>query len=84
MMFWSFFHIYIFCQFGEIVTGEFMELSEVIYQLDWYTFPPEIQRTLTTLLINAQQPVYFMGFGNIICTCETYKKVNFNFFFIFF
>lgn len=79
LMSWSFFQIYIFCQFGEIITGEFMKLGNNIYQSDWYTFPSEIQRTLTTLLINTQQPVVIVGFGNIVCTCETYKKVIFFF-----
>lgn len=74
-MFRSFSHIYIICQYGDILTGKFAELSETIYQLDWYKFPSEIQQILPTLLIGAQQPVFVEGFGNIRCTCEVFKKV---------
>ena len=76
-MFFSFFQIYIFCQLGEMVSGKFMDLSETIYQLEWYNFPPEIQRILIILLINTEEPVEFVAYGNIVCSCETYKKVIF-------
>ena len=59
-----------------MVTGSFADLNDAIYQLDWYTFPSEIQRMLPTLLMNAQQEVIIKGFGNMICKRETFKTVN--------
>ena len=59
-----------------MVTGSFADLNDAIYQLDWYTFPSEIQRMLPTLMINAQQEVNIKGFGNVLCTRETFQKVN--------
>lgn len=52
-----------------------MDLNEFIYNCDWDQFPSDIQRMLRIIMINAQRPVFFQGFGNILCTRDTFKKV---------
>lgn len=76
---WSFSLIFIFCEFGERASDGFDELDYVIGQLDWYTFPIEIQRKLPIVINIAQQPVVVRGFLNILCTREVFKKVSFQF-----
>lgn len=43
LMFWSFVQVFMFCDFGENVTGGFEALNDAILENDWYTFPIEIQ-----------------------------------------
>ena len=76
LMIWSFLQMFILCQFGEMVNSSFADLNDEFYQLDWYSFPSEFQRMLPTLLMNAQQEVVIKGFLNVLCTRETFKKVN--------
>lgn len=76
LMFWSFFMIFLHCNFGEIITNAFSDINEQLYQCDWYTFPLDIQRMQATILINTERPILLKGFGNILSTRDTFKRVN--------
>lgn len=75
-MLYSFGLICVYCEMCEEITSGFEEVADAIYQLDWYTYPLDIQRMLPLVLNYAQQPVQTIAFGNIPCTRETFKKVN--------
>lgn len=77
LMFWSFVQVFMFCDFGENVTGGFEELNDAISENDWYTFPIGIQRMFPIIMISIQKTVILRGFGNIPCTREAFKKVSF-------
>lgn len=79
LMFWSFVQVFMFCDFGENVTGGFEELNDAILENDWYTFPIGIQRMFPIIMISIQKTVILHGFGNIPCTREAFKKVSFFF-----
>lgn len=74
-MFWSFFHVFMFCDFGENLSNGFDALNSEICNRNWYSFPIEIQRLLPIILVSTQKPVQLLGFGNIPCTRETFKVV---------
>lgn len=68
-----------------MVTSAFSVASVDIFHCDWFLFPMNIQRMLPVIIQNARQPVYFRGFGNVICTREAFKGVAnlaFSYFFI--
>lgn len=75
-MFWAFTQMGIVCNFGEIMSNKFGGIDDTIYGCDWYTFPNDIQRMLPIILAGAQQPVILMGFANLTCTREAFKKVG--------
>lgn len=79
MVFWSFFVIYLFCELGERVSSQFDELSDAIYQSEWYEFPMDVRRVLPILMMAAQKQVVPRGFGNLLCTREFFKKVTISF-----
>lgn len=77
-VYWSFAFTLFFCEFGERVTSEFDELNDIMNQLDWYTFPIEVQQTLPIIIAAAQDPVIMRGFGNIECVRQSFKQVSAN------
>lgn len=74
---WSFIEIFLFCNFGEMVTQKYIEVNHAFFECNWYLFPIEIQRHyMPMILMNTQQTVILRGFGNIDITRETFKKVS--------
>lgn len=76
LSFWSFAIIFILCEFGGSLTCQYDEWIDIIYQSDWNTYPSDIQRMLSTVILAAQEPIVLQAFGNLSCTRESSKKVN--------
>lgn len=70
--------IYPVCELGQQVRNDFDEISTTIYQMNWYSFPTQIQRILPIILLGSQKPVQIRSFGNIETTRETFKIVFHN------
>lgn len=82
-VFWSFFEIFLYCEFGENVTSRFDDVYKAICESDWHSFPIEIQKNLPIIMVAAQHHVHINGFGNVSFSRQTFKKVaffNLNFF----
>lgn len=73
-----FVQIFLICDFGHKVCNQFIALEDSIYRINWYLLPIDLQRFLLIIMIASQKSVEIRGFGNISCTRETFKKVNFN------
>lgn len=65
-----------FCECGERVTKEFLEVNDRICQLKWYSLSIKMQRMLPNILLATQEPVVVQGFGNCSCTREAFKNVS--------
>lgn len=68
--------LFAFCHFGNKATESFLNLSIFIYRLDWYEFPPKMQKDLQLMIAISQENIYIQGFGNTRCTREMFKKVH--------
>ena len=75
----TFFYLFIYCELGEMVSKQFDLFNEKLDQCNWYAFPMKTQKILIIFITNAQQPTLFRGFGNILCTRDTFKKVSLTF-----
>lgn len=75
-MVWSFSMVAFYCEFSQMMWQKFSLFSEEVHQLDWYRFPIELQRLYLIFLLDAQQLAIVRGFGNILCTRETFKRVR--------
>lgn len=64
------------CELGQRVQQAFIECSDIIYQLDWYKFPAEIQQILPLIMNFTQQPINFECFGSTACVRETFRFVS--------
>lgn len=64
-----------YCEMGQQVTNSFGKIENTLTQMDWHLFPIETQRMMPMLLMVAQQPLEFMGYGNFSATRDIMKKV---------
>lgn len=74
-MIWSFAMIAFYCQFSHMMCEGFNMFCEKFHRCDWYLFPIELQRIYLIFILDTQQLTIVRGFGNILCTRDTFKKV---------
>lgn len=67
--------MFLFCELGESVSDHFNLIPNVIYYLDWYTFPKDIQKMIPTIMMVSQQPIVLQAFASLKCTREAFKQV---------
>lgn len=63
---------------GEQMSGNFADIEDEMKQMDWHLFSIKTQRTMLILLTATQQPVEFMGFGNLPAIRYTMQRVGYN------
>lgn len=69
---------FLFCEMGEQMSSHFNKIDDIFSEMDWYLFPAATQRMMPTILMMTQQPVQFLGFGNIPASRDTFKNVRLN------
>lgn len=75
MMTWSFIIMFCNCEVGQSMDNQFLKLSNDIYKCDWFCLPHKLQRMFIIIIMNAQ-PVLIYGFGNVVCSRESFKRVR--------
>lgn len=76
---WAFGMIAFFCEFSEQMITGFVKFNDEIYRCEWYVLPNQLQRMYLMFTLDTQQPKMIQGYGNISCTREAFKKVEFGF-----
>lgn len=76
VVFWSFGIIFLHCEFGERITDQYNDIDDQLIQSKWYTFPIDVRTILPIIIKGTQSPVMFTGFGNIMCTRESFAYVS--------
>lgn len=74
-LFVAFALVLISCELAGRISINFEHICDTIANSKWYLFPISIRKILPTILINAQEEVYFECFGSIPCNRETFKRV---------
>lgn len=59
-----------------MMTSEFEMISNELNQCKWYLLPLKVQELFPITIANAQQSTFIQGYGNIICTRETFQIVS--------
>lgn len=67
--------VFIACECGERVTGQFETLEDTLTKCNWYSYPIEMQRIYLIFLAHTQQTSNIQSYGSITCTRETFKMV---------
>lgn len=70
------FNMFVHCFFGKLATDQFDQLPNYLFESDWPNLPLKLQKHHILMLANAQQPLYFDGFGVLILNLETFTKVS--------
>lgn len=50
-------------------------MADCLWENKWYEWSIESQKYIVTMMINAQRPVYYHGFGVALLNLETFTKV---------
>lgn len=75
-MFYAFGIVFAVCELGERASGAFVEVNEIIEELNWYLFPRKIQRILPIILVLSQQPVSYECFASVLCNRAAFESVS--------
>lgn len=67
--------IYLICEFGERVTSGFSELSGEMYDVLWYLYPTNEQKSFILMIQNANKPAYVEGYF-VQSTRDSFKRVK--------
>lgn len=76
LLFWSFAVVFVFCEFGEQVSNQYEYFNDELCECDWYLLPVEMQRILSIVMMNSQQPIFIQGYANTLCIRYTFKTVT--------
>lgn len=68
---------FLYCELGEMIKNEFNIFNEELCQCKWYLFSIDVQRMILIFMSDAQQPMLLRGYGNIVCTRNSFKNVIF-------
>lgn len=69
--------VFIVCESGERVSDKFESFAMKLSQSDWHSLSIKMQRIFLVFLAHTQQTPNIRGYGNILCTRVTFKKVFF-------
>lgn len=65
-----------FCYFGKLVTEDYQQMANCVYESNWINLPIEQQKHLVLIIQNAQQPILYLGLGIAVLELETFCKVT--------
>lgn len=76
IVFWVFGFLSIISESSQRVTDQFVAFGEELERCDWLMLSKKMQGMYLIFLSNIQQKTYIKCYGNILCSRETFKKVN--------
>lgn len=74
-IFWSFALIFTYCELSQMITTEFDMFNVELCEYKWYLCSIDMQRMLLIFMSNTQQPIALEGFGNIVCSRNSFINV---------
>lgn len=73
----AFANLFVYCYFGMLATKSYMDMSDSMYESNWYKLPIQLQTYIILMIENMQRPLYYHGFGMVILDLETFTKVSY-------
>lgn len=67
---------FLLCFFGKIATKSFEEMADILYESNWQHLSPDLQKYFVFMIANAQQPLYYGGYGVTILDLQTFVRVS--------
>lgn len=69
-------YVYFYNYFGDETNDSFENISELLYQSDWFKQPQHVQKTLLLMMQNAQQEMFYTTFGGFPLNVDTLGRVS--------
>lgn len=70
--------LFAYCYFGKSATESYEKMAGCLYLWDWHELSPKLQKHLLVMMINAQRPIYYHGFGVANLDLEKFTDVSKN------
>lgn len=67
---------FLFCFFGKMATDCYINMSDSLFQSNWYILPIELQKCFIVMIGFGQRPIYYHGFNVMILDLETFTAVS--------
>lgn len=75
-VFYAFLWIFVSCELCDRFSNSYNEIANAIDQLNWYSFPGEVQRMLPLVIAIARKPVALEVFGSVLCQRDIFAEVS--------
>lgn len=59
-----------------LATESYEDMIDRLYECKWHELPISLQKYFILMIQNAQQPVYYHGFGVALLNMQTFTKVS--------
>lgn len=69
-------NLFLYCSFGNLTTDNFLQFGDAVYDLHFYEFPHDLQKYLTIMIAETQEPVYYHGFNILNLNLVTFSAVT--------
>lgn len=68
--------IFLYCYAGQMATESSLKFADSLFESNWPTFPVAVQKKLIPMIVYAQQPIYYHGFGVVYLHLQTFSAVS--------
>lgn len=69
-------NLFFYCFYGKLATDCYIQFPQYLFESNWWKFKVKQQKMISTMICNAQQPLYYHGSGIVNLNLETFQKVN--------
>lgn len=69
-------NLFLYCYYGKLATESFHQIADCLYEANWINFSIDQQKCVTFMLMHAQIPLYYHGFGIAVLNLETFSGVR--------
>lgn len=70
-------NLFLYCFFGKFATHSFEKMIRSLYEFNWMHLSVDLQKYVILMIINAQKPLFYHGFGIVTLNLETFTKVRY-------
>lgn len=68
--------LFLYCFFGKLATESYAKMADCLYESNWQILNVKCQKYFVLMIENAQEPLYYQGFGIAVMNLETFTKVS--------
>lgn len=68
--------LYCYCYYGKIATESYEEMTNRLYESNWYEHSTHLQKYFIVMLGNMQKPLHYHGSGIAVLNLETFTTVK--------
>lgn len=70
-------NLFLYCYYGKCATEYYVAYADCLYESQWTVLPAGLQKSFSHMIIYAQMPLYYHGYGLVNLNLELFCKVCF-------